>query len=417
MKFYVFLLAILLACPVSETQAQEKLVVDGAITVSNSASETPAPGTIRFFNNDFYGWNGSTWVSFTTSESFTGATVRSYLGTQSPGDLWDFTIDITTSTWSATWDHGTEGIPGDDITIGGNYSVLTSGFLKLVISTSMPSDPMFPTDGSAFFYASEIPGLSLFAQPAGVLTGSLINSVYQSGCGSIFGNYNFAQIAPPTSYDPQTERAYGTIQISGTPAAITFSGIENSLDCLSPMGACTINSQPFAIAGSGVCDTSGTIEIKDGPTLVATAQLTPSNTFMMDFGAGNGGIYGGRQSAAVSLSDIIGIPLRGFFDVPETDEQRATSIVFDAAGDGIGTLYLDLETNTLDTDNLVPVHINSVSNGLLEGFFVNMSGDTSYMAGSVVKNGSDVVLTLVSYQDNDTPPTNPALTVAAGYSP
>ncbi len=417
MKLSLFLVGVMIVCSILQPLAQEKLVVEGAVTIGNSNSDTPAPGTIRFFNNDFYGWNGSTWVSFTTSESFTGATLRSYLGTQSPGDVWNFTIDITTSTWSAIWDHGTAGAPGDDITIGGNYSVLPSGFLKMVISSSMPVDPMFPTDGSAFFYGTEIPGLSLFAQPAGALTGSLINAVYESGCGSIFGNYNFAQIPPSGAYDPQTERAYGTIQISGTLGAITFNGMENSLDCLAPMGPCTINNQPFVITGSGTCDTSGTIEIKDGPTLVATAQLTPSNTFMMDFGAGNGGIYGGRQSAAVSLADLTGIPLKGFFDVPETNEQRATSIMFDASGQGTGTLYLDLETNTLDTENLVPVQVNSITNGLLEGFFVNMSGDTSQMAGSMVKNGSDVVLTLISFQDNDTPPLNPALTVAVGYSP
>ena len=43
--------------------SQEKLEVDGAMTIGNSESITPDPGTIRWTGSDVQGWNGSQWVS------------------------------------------------------------------------------------------------------------------------------------------------------------------------------------------------------------------------------------------------------------------------------------------------------------------------------------------------------------------
>ena len=45
--------------------AQEKVVVEGAISIANSESQTPAPGTIRWTGIDFEGWTGSKWLSLT----------------------------------------------------------------------------------------------------------------------------------------------------------------------------------------------------------------------------------------------------------------------------------------------------------------------------------------------------------------
>ncbi|MCB0689790.1 MAG: fibrobacter succinogenes major paralogous domain-containing protein [Saprospiraceae bacterium] len=46
--------------------AQEKAIIEGAITVGQSDAPSPDEGTIRWTGTDFEGWNGSTWVSLTS---------------------------------------------------------------------------------------------------------------------------------------------------------------------------------------------------------------------------------------------------------------------------------------------------------------------------------------------------------------
>ena len=45
--------------------SQEQVEIQGAITLDNTETPSPAPGTIRWTGADFQGWNGITWVSFT----------------------------------------------------------------------------------------------------------------------------------------------------------------------------------------------------------------------------------------------------------------------------------------------------------------------------------------------------------------
>ena len=54
--------------------------------------------------------------------------VRVYKGTQAPGDVWNWTLNDTAHTFTAVWDHGTTD-PSDDITLGGTYTVLSTGGL------------------------------------------------------------------------------------------------------------------------------------------------------------------------------------------------------------------------------------------------------------------------------------------------
>ncbi len=58
----------------STTYSQEKLEVEGAITIENSEAVDPTPGTIRFnpATNDFEGWNGFFWASLTGHQFETG---------------------------------------------------------------------------------------------------------------------------------------------------------------------------------------------------------------------------------------------------------------------------------------------------------------------------------------------------------
>ena len=341
--------------------------------------------------------------------------IRAYTATQSPGDIWTFDLDHTAMTWTGTWDHGTETDPSDDLAFSGTLSQLPSGFLKLVLDTTTPADAAYPSGGLGFFYAAEIPGMSLFAQPAGSLSGPIINGVDRSDCGTLAGTYNYVRIPPQGVYDVRTQPAYGSLNISETGGEFTFNGIQKSLDCLDPLAPCTTDG-PMSIPGSATCD-SGTLEINDGTTWVGLGQTTPSGMFMIDFGAGNGGIYGGQQQS-ITLSEVVGKKLIGFVDQPRTGEQQATSIVFDETGRGLGTLYLDLETNVIDTDSQLEVQINSVNNGLFEGAITNKSGVISWIVGSIRRNGLQLVMAIVTFSDEGPGGVLfPANSAVVGYTP
>ncbi|MCB0685764.1 MAG: fibrobacter succinogenes major paralogous domain-containing protein [Saprospiraceae bacterium] len=61
----VCLIVLILKAGISS--GQEKMEVEGAITIKDAKTETPVQGTIRFNpkNNDFEGWNGLFWASLT----------------------------------------------------------------------------------------------------------------------------------------------------------------------------------------------------------------------------------------------------------------------------------------------------------------------------------------------------------------
>ncbi len=51
-------------------EAQEKVQISGAIILDNSEDETPTPGTIRWNETDFEGWDGENWMSFTDQSTW-----------------------------------------------------------------------------------------------------------------------------------------------------------------------------------------------------------------------------------------------------------------------------------------------------------------------------------------------------------
>jgi hypothetical protein len=342
--------------------------------------------------------------------------IRSYTGTQSPGDVWSFDLNYTAMTWSGAWDHGTELDLTDDITLGGTFTELPSEYLKMVITSTSPADPLYPSDGSGFFYALEIPGMSLFANPKGSLSGGIINAVDRSTCSpDIYGDYKFVKIAPGTSaYSPLTEGAYGIINAEEAVGRIYMvRGSEISLDCPGG-GPCTVNNDPFSIPGSGEC-IDGAADFYDAGTLVGKAQFTPSGVFMMDFGTGNGGIYGAKSDPTINLSDITGKELKGFVSDPVSGQHRATTITFDPATFvGGGTLYLDLETNTPDVARINDIYANSLMGGLLFAEIQNQNGLVAPLVGVVSINGSDIVIAGITHTDEA--PFG-AITAVMGYTP
>jgi uncharacterized protein (TIGR02145 family) len=74
MKIIPHLIILIVSIANYSSYSQEKLEVEGAITLKNSEAIDPTPGTIRFnpATNDFEGWNGFFWASLTGHQFETG---------------------------------------------------------------------------------------------------------------------------------------------------------------------------------------------------------------------------------------------------------------------------------------------------------------------------------------------------------
>ncbi len=72
----IFLSISIFICQLSFAQS-EKLDIDGAIIISNSESATPAAGTIRWNGQDFQGYDGTKWRTFSyTVDETSGSGVK-----------------------------------------------------------------------------------------------------------------------------------------------------------------------------------------------------------------------------------------------------------------------------------------------------------------------------------------------------
>ena len=119
-----------------------------------------------------------------------------YKGTQSPGDVWTWNLDKEQKHMTASWDHGTFDNSADDVSIEGTFETLPSGFLKVTITKATPVTDEIKTDGTAWFYALEIPGMALVVKPEGSIKGDIIAMVSQGECADIPGTYNYIISAP-----------------------------------------------------------------------------------------------------------------------------------------------------------------------------------------------------------------------------
>ncbi|MEM8765619.1 MAG: hypothetical protein AAGD88_17525 [Bacteroidota bacterium] len=318
--------------------------------------------------------------------------VRGYTGTQSPGDVWSFNLNFTTSTFTGMWDNGTLTNTTDDVALTGTFSMLSSGFLKLVLTDATPDRPSLPEDGSAIFYAKEIEELALFAQPAGSLTGPVIVAAEMEDCISSLATYNYIVAAPPsTTYNPNIEEAYGSINLSGTFPSFSVDGQKKSLDCIG--GICTLDTPLTPVTGN--CIGMGELDVTG-----ARGQVTSNGVFMLDSGPGNGGIFGLRTDTSITSADITGTTLQGFAFVPSNNISEAVQLDFaGGAPSALAQIFSNLETNTIDTGNLVTVTLSSFTDGLVTGTMTHNSGATTNLAGALAKNGTDRILVMIGTTD------------------
>lgn len=328
---------------------------------------------------------------------------REYLGTQAPGDVWNWTFDAVTQKATIHWDAGTFDDLSDDIEIVGDYTELPSGFLKIENIDATPDNAEIPEDGTAWFYAMEVPGVALFIKPEGAIKGDLIAAVAVDSCDGLLGDYLWVQTAVGggiPGWDPLTHEAYGTASFTGTLDAVNLSVSSKSLDCIDG-GACTHNETDEIPMMVGACEAGG-LTIMEGDATMSVLQATVGGAVVVDSGAGNGGIFGFKQSD-VTLADFND---RSYHGVIFNDgESTPLRMDFNGTNFGIGVPFTDVETGEFAQGEAGQLELLSVENGLIEAELTVNAG-TSPVAAIGWSDGPRAMFVFIAR--NADPDTDPA---------
>lgn len=334
-----------------------------------------------------------------------------YKGTQSPGDVWTWSLDKVQGHMTASWDYGTFDDASDDIHIEGTFTELPSGFLKVTITKAEPASDEIPTDGSAWFYALEIPGMAMVIKPEGSIKGDIIAMVPQGDCADVPGTYNYVISAPGelSGYDPITQEAFGYLEVTNAGSDFALTGYKWSLDCVNG-GNCTdtgiINGIPTA-----TCKGGGDVVITDGGETIASGQFTGGGTMMMDFGFGNGGAFALKTSENATKASLMDNDYLGIAYMPANQNDKTVPVKLSFFENdlgymiGTGNPYTNIETAELNNNEGVVVIVENVVNGRVFGT-VNFDNDqdASSMGAALLVNGNDQILILTSYGEEDLNP-------------
>lgn len=336
---------------------------------------------------------------------------ETYKGTQSPGDVWTWSLDKEQGHMTATWDFGTFDDVTDDIFIEGTFEALPSGFLKVTIINSQPASTEIPTDGSAWFYAIEIPDMAMVIKPEGSIKGDVIAMVAQGDCDQIPGEYNYIKTAPGQgdAYNALTEEAFGYIELFEAGADFSISGTKFSLDCLNE-GPCTESGAINGIPAL-TCVENGTVVVSEDAITIAQGQFTNAGVMMMDFGSGNGGVFALKADNTVSKESLKDNTYNGIAYLPKNNDSKTMPVQLKFFENELGSIngtghpFTDLENGVINNEEGIVIVIQDVINGRVSGHanFDNDS-DVSEMAAALLMNGNNQILILSSYDEESTDP-------------
>ncbi|MBX2963091.1 MAG: hypothetical protein KF687_11310 [Cyclobacteriaceae bacterium] len=331
-----------------------------------------------------------------------------YKGTQSPGDVWTWALDKEQGHMMATWDYGTFDNTGDDIEIEGTFEQYPSGFLKVTITKVTPATNEIKTDGTAWFYALEVPGMAMIIKPEGSIKGDVIALVAQGDCASIPGTYNYIISAPGnrSEYNPVTDEAFGYLEVSSNGSSYALAGYKFSLDCING-GNCS-STGPINGLPSATCVGGGEVVIKDGGNTVAEGQFTNGGVMMMDFGYGNGGVFALKTSAGATKASLLGNTYTGLAYMPRNNNDQTVPVQLsffeNDLGNMIGTGYpfTDIEKAIVSNDEGAVVLVDDIINGRVLGSMnFDEYNDESPMAAALLVNGNDQIMILTSYDEDN----------------
>jgi len=210
----------------------------------------------------------------------------SYLGTQSPGDIWKWTID--TGTFS-----GTNETTGFWVT--GTWEPLSSGFGKAFVSTS--EGPGAVPVGSLVYFL-EFPDTMLVVHPASIdeTKANVIACAARSTDQPIADKKYVAVNMPRKSWKYDTDDAYGYVhlQANGDSPDLWDLGMVNFIldgSLPSTLWNATAESYADGVFSGGYKDSlAGSCPPRDVSNL--NVFITPSKIYLGDYGPDEGGFVG-----------------------------------------------------------------------------------------------------------------------------
>jgi hypothetical protein len=337
--------------------------------------------------------------------------IITYMGTQSPGDVWVWNLNYEEGTMTAVWDYGTFDDASDDIAIEGTFETLPSGFIKVTIVGAEPPSAEVPTDGSAWFYAIELPDMALLVKPEGSIKGDLIAMVAQGDCNAIPGTYNYIITAPGgrTSYNPIVDEAFGYMEATSVGVDFAISGFKFSLDCVNG-GNCSetgpITGMPIASCGG-----NGRVDITENGQTQAQGQFTNAGVMMMDFGYGNGGVFALKADENATKASLVGNAYNGLAYLPKKQNDPTLPVRVDFFVNDLGTLlgtgyaYTSLENSIVNNEESIVIVVEDVINGRVLGHTnFNHDATVSEMAAALLVKGNKQILVLSTYDEESHDP-------------
>jgi len=305
------------------------------------------------------------------------------MGTQAPGDVWDWSI--SNGTFTAT--NETKGY-----TYAGTESVLPTGFMKLELTST--TDPGASAGQSA--YALEFPGTALLIKPAGDDTNPPImaGSLGSNPAGPTV-DFNFVTV-PKTGWTAGSEPAYGTasFNVSGNDYTGTVSKymMDGTLHDTGPGS--------FTMVGG---------RMTVGEPVGVTAAMTPTGVFVLDFGPGAGGVIGVKQPASnIDLADLASKGFKGFL----VNGGKTQCVTVTSNGDGTlhGAGYSlggGVETGAMDNGAGVTITFDSQpAPGLAKISLVTSGGSESLVVSINQVNGKYMMFAFGTSANPSDPPYN-----------
>jgi hypothetical protein len=227
--------------------------------------------------------------SSTDSATFTLNAIagNNYIGAQSPGDVWLFTLDDTNNAFSAQ--NQTAGL-----SYTGTTTALPNGFLRTLITSS--NDPNLPVGWVG--YAIEIPNIAAMLALGGP-TDKPVALVAQSPCPTLSGTTNVQLInLGKSTYDATQSESYAAV--SAAQASSTYNLLTNSYVLDGTLRAANSGTLP-----SGTCG-GNTISIPNVPTgngpVTVTVAPAANGLYVIDLGPGQGAAIGSQNFVVDSAS-------------------------------------------------------------------------------------------------------------------
>jgi hypothetical protein len=280
----------------------------------------------------------------------------SYSGTQSPGDVWS---------WTITSSHilGTNETSAGNYYYGGNYTAYASGFNKAVITET--NDTSVPTDGTFTAYFLEYPNTVLLVYPGG---NNIIVCAARAATAPPAGQYNYINIPWPGW--TRAKHSYGTVEVTESGGSYTFDVCKYDLD-----GNLVEVTQE---AGYGFSD--GRL-IRVGRELQVF--LTPSGAFLGDNGKDYGG-FAGVINQSVDFSALAAKEFRGvLFSYDVTSHHDLIEAIGAEPHPTLahalsGFSFSDVEKNIRETGGVTLEFGAQAGNGIISGTLTHRNGTVDY---------------------------------------